>query len=127
MSRVLVVDDESAGVEIRKLVLEREGHQVTLAANVTEALQGFHAAAPHVVIMDLRLPLPEDGFSLIRQFRALSPGVRIVVLSGCGTDLDRREETSMVDEILIKPVRSERLLNAVMKRAPQEGPAMIKK
>jgi CheY-like chemotaxis protein len=120
MARVLVVDDDPAGLEIRKLVLEREGHQVTLAGCVAEARAHFRAIAPDTVIMDIRLPLAEDGLTLIREFRALQPGVRIVVLSGCSTDLDRREEAGMVDEILTKPVRSERLLKSVMKRAIQE-------
>jgi len=113
MSRVLVVDDDPAGLDLRKLVLERHGHQVTTAASPADARSAFQSAAPECVIMDLRLPEPEDGLALIRDFRAAAPGVRIVVLSGCSADLDGQPEAAMVDEVLMKPVRSELLLNAI--------------
>jgi len=108
MARVLVVDDDAAALEIRKLILERAGHQVTLASDVEQARA---AARPEVVVLDLRLPRVEDGLSLIREFWAAD--VRIVVLCGNRGDLDGREEESMVDEILAKPARSEELLKAI--------------
>jgi CheY-like chemotaxis protein len=113
MARVLVVDDDPAGLEIRKLMLERRGHQVIVACDVLEASTAFQVSAPETVIMDLRLPEPEDGLALIRDFRTAAPGVRIVVLCGCSADLDRRPEAALVDQILSKHVRSERLLEAI--------------
>jgi DNA-binding response OmpR family regulator len=113
MARVLVVDDEPDGLALRKLVLERRGHQVATARDTEEARSAFQAAAPETVILDLRLPDPEDGLTLIREFRAASPDVRIVVLSGNSAGLDGRPEAEMVDEIMVKPVRSERLLEAI--------------
>jgi CheY-like chemotaxis protein len=113
MARVLVVDDDPAGLEIRKLMLERRGHQVTVARDVLEARAALQVADPETVIMDLRLPEPEDGLALIRDFRAAAPGMRIVVLCGCSADLDDRPEAGLVNQILSKPVRSERLLEAI--------------
>jgi DNA-binding response OmpR family regulator len=113
MARVLVVDDDRAGLELRKLTLERRGHQVTTASDASEARSAFLSAPPETVILDLRLPQLEDGLALIREFRATAPNVRIVVLSGANTDLDGRPETAMVDQVLGKPVRSERLLDAI--------------
>jgi CheY-like chemotaxis protein len=69
------------------------------------------------VILDLRLPSSEDGFALVREFRQASPGVRIIVLAGWSADLQGRPEQDLVDEVLAKPVRSERLAGAVRKRA----------
>jgi hypothetical protein len=54
---------------------------------------------------------------LVREFRDAAPGVRIVVLAGWGADLDGRPEQALVDEVLAKPVRSERLISAVKKSA----------
>jgi DNA-binding response OmpR family regulator len=113
MSRVLVVDDDPSGLEIRRLTLERRGHQVVVAASAPEARSAFHQAAPETVILDLRLPETEDGLALIREFRQAAAGVRIVVLSGCTADIENRPEAGMVDEILTKPVRSERLLDSI--------------
>jgi len=113
MAHVLAVDDDPAGLEIRKLVLERRGHHVTVARDVQEARAAFSANAPDTIVMDLRLPEAEDGLALIRDFRAAGPNVRIVVLCGCSADLDFQPEATLVNEILTKPVRTGRLLEAI--------------
>lgn len=110
--RVLVVDDDPAALEIRRLVIERRGHAVTVAANPQEAREAF-AHGCDVVILDLRLPDVEDGLKLIREFGA----ARVIVLCGNRGDLDGREEAQMVAAILEKPVRSEVLLSAIHQSA----------
>lgn len=113
MARLLLVDDDTAGLELRKLILEREGHQVSAAADVMTARSLFLETNPDSVVLDLRLPETEDGLALIREFRAAAPAVRIVVLSGWTPDLEGKPEAQMVDQLLAKPVRSARLVSAV--------------
>lgn len=113
MSRVLLVDDDADALAIRKLIFENGGHQVFAAPSASLAREQFHAETPDIVILDLRLPDATDGLALIREFRDASLKVKIVVLSGCCTDLDGRIEASMVDLVLSKPVRSEVLLAAI--------------
>jgi two-component system, NtrC family, response regulator AtoC len=112
MARVLVVDDDTAGLDLRKMILEREGHQVTTAADPEQARAAFADTAPEIVILDLRLPKAEDGLALIREFRASAAEVRIVVLCGWSGDLDGRPERAMVGQVLLKPVRSEAIIGA---------------
>jgi DNA-binding response OmpR family regulator len=106
--RVLVVDDDAAALEIRRLVIERRGHEVAVAQHAAEARAKFTDGCD-VVVLDLRLPGLEDGLALIREFRAR----RIVVLCGNRGDIDGRDEAGMVAAILEKPVRSEVLLSAI--------------
>lgn len=113
MARLLLVDDDTAGLELRKLILEREGHQVSAAADVVAARASFSETRPDSVVLDLRLPETDDGLALIREFRAAAPAVRIVVLSGWTPDLEGKPEAQMVDQLLAKPVRSARLVSAV--------------
>ena len=103
MSRVLLVDDDADALHLRQRIFEHHGHQVTSAVSAA-------AARPEAVILDLRLPSAEDGLALIREFRASSPHLKIVVVSGCTADLDGRPERALADAILQKPVRSEVLL-----------------
>ena len=117
MSVILLVDDDPGGLEIRKMLLERDGHLVITAADAEAARYQFQAKAPECVILDLRLPSPQDGLALVREFREASPDVRIVVLAGWSADLEGRPERSLVNEVLAKPVRSERLINSVKKSA----------
>ena len=113
MARVLVVDEDAAGLEIRKVVLERHGHSVTAASDAASARAAFHQIVPQAVILDLRLPELDDGLALIREFRAASPSLRLIVLAGWSADLDGRAEAAMVDEIIGKPASSQRLVDAV--------------
>jgi DNA-binding response OmpR family regulator len=113
MSRVLLVDDDTDALFLRKRIFESQGHEVIAASNAGDAREQFSAQPPQSVILDLRLPAAEDGLSLIREFRAASQEVKIVVLSGWCADLDGCRETSLVDVILSKPVRSEVLLAAI--------------
>jgi DNA-binding response OmpR family regulator len=117
MSRVLLIDDDRSGLEIRKLLLERHGYDVVTARDVESARARFAERPPGVVILDLYLPGVDDGLALIREFRAASAAVRIVVLSGWTAQVEDREESAMVDEVLRKPVRSERLVEAVGRKA----------
>jgi DNA-binding response OmpR family regulator len=103
MAVVLLVDDDRGGMEIRKMLLEREGHLVVTAPDVSTARFQFEENAPECVILDLRLPSPEDGLALVREFRKAA--------------LDGRSERGLVNEVLAKPVRSERLISAVKKSA----------
>jgi DNA-binding response OmpR family regulator len=113
MARVLLVDDDAEALGIRKLVFESDGHQVVAAENASFARERFRTEPPESVILDLRIPDLEDGLALIREFRALSSRVKIVVVSGWCADLDGRAESALVDVILSKPVRSEVLLGAI--------------
>lgn len=113
MARLLLVDDDTAGLELRQLILEREGHQVSAAGDVAAARSLFLDTRPDSVVLDLRLPETEDGLALIREFRAAAPGLRIIVLSGWTPDLEGKPEARMVDELLAKPVRSAHLVSVV--------------
>ena len=104
--RVLLVDDDAAGLEIRRLLLARRGFEVAVASTAEEARAAFASTRPETVVLDLRLPDAADGLALIREFQS----ARIVVLCGNVADLDHRPEASMVSAILRKPVRSEELI-----------------
>jgi DNA-binding response OmpR family regulator len=110
--RVLVVDDDPTALEIRRLVIERRGHAVTMAVSAAEARQAF-ARGCDAVVLDLRLPDVADGLALIREFRH----ARVIVLCGNRGDLDGREEAKIATLILEKPVRSEVLLDAINRQA----------
>jgi DNA-binding response OmpR family regulator len=71
MARVLLVDDDTTGLPLRKLILESAGHQVSTVASAPEARTKFAAQQPHSVILDLRIPRAEDGLGLIREWRAV--------------------------------------------------------
>jgi len=114
MARVLLVDDDMDAIALRRRIFERSGCTVAAVSCAKRAREEFQAERPDVVVLDLRLPDLEDGLALIREFRGAADGVRLVVLAGWCGDIEGRPESSLVDRILSKPIRSEVLVRAVL-------------
>jgi len=91
--RVLVVEDEPDGRELLAETFRRCGASVAEAADVEEALDLFGRFAPDVLVSDIGLP-GEDGFSLLRKVRQLSPeqggGIPALAVTAYAREGDRR-------------------------------------
>ena len=111
MADLLLVDDDTDQLELRRLLLERSGNSVRTATGPETALSLARERPPAVAIMDLRLPGLQDGLSLIRQLSELP--VRIIVLSGWPADLENTPERPLVFRLFSKPVNLRVLLDAV--------------
>jgi CheY-like chemotaxis protein len=68
---ILVVDDETALVELVRGYLEREQYGVLTAADGRAALELARAAQPDLVVLDFMLP-ELDGIEVCRQLRQFS-------------------------------------------------------
>ena len=113
MARVLLVDDDAAALDLRKVILEREGHQISIASEPASARALFAETHPDSVVLDLRLPEAKDGLALIWEFRAAAPDVRIIVLAGWPLDIEGTPEAEMVNLVLAKPIRTAMLVDAL--------------
>ena len=59
-SRVLIIDDEPVNVELLEQILQREGfHHVVSTTEPDRALEIYRAMQPHLVLLDLRMPVAE--------------------------------------------------------------------
>ncbi|HTW67853.1 MAG TPA: response regulator [Bryobacteraceae bacterium] len=105
MARILVVEDDTTQLEMRTQILEHAGYEVVTAQSVAEAVERWQGCS--VVLMDLRIPKPEDGARLIQ---AIQGAARIIVLSGGEVD-----PALPVDEVLRKPCPSKRLLESIQR------------
>ncbi len=117
MAKILLVEDDPDQLQLRTLTFERAGHQVLGASNVAEALKLLASSQPDIVVTDLHLPKAKDGAALIRAVRERCPKTRVAVLSGLAEDLAPFAEAGLVDEVLKKPVRSQKLLAAIARLA----------
>jgi CheY-like chemotaxis protein len=95
------------------MILENAGHSVLEAASAMEAIAQFDAQRPGVVVMDLRIPLLEDGIRLIQRISETRP---VIVLSGSASQLPGVVSTFRT---LSKPCRSSELLSAIADAAAQ--------
>lgn len=84
---VLIVDDHPLMREALAAALEGEPdlYVCGIAGNGQQALHQYTELHPHVVIMDLMMPV-RDGISAITDILRFDPGARILVLTSAGGD-----------------------------------------
>ncbi|HKO46166.1 MAG TPA: ATP-binding protein [Polyangiaceae bacterium] len=66
---ILVVDDDQDARELLRMLLEREGAEVALAASPSAARDLIRARQPDVIVCDVGMP-EQDGYSFMRHLRA---------------------------------------------------------
>jgi signal transduction histidine kinase len=88
--RLLLIEDHPDTCHVMRRLLCSAGYDVTAAQSVAEALHACqHAPKPFdVVVSDLGLP-DGSGLDFMRQFRAHSPTIPAIALSGFGMEDDR--------------------------------------
>ena len=111
--RVLVVDDDPGVLDILQIALQAEGYDVMLARNGLEALDRAGELVPHLMLVDLMMPIM-DGWELVRQCRGRNSlaAVPIIILSAA-REIERERATLGVEAALAKPFDLTRLLTAV--------------
>jgi two-component system response regulator AtoC len=107
--RVLLVEDESYVRESLREILRERGYEVLEAGAVPEAMAKLARTPVDVVLTDYRLP-GSDGLALVKQVRALSDQIPVVVLTGQGTIASAVEcLKSGASDYLLKPADPEAL------------------
>jgi DNA-binding response OmpR family regulator len=101
-AHILVVDDEEPIRQLARLYLEKEGFQVTCAADGSEAIELVRRQRPALVVLDLMLP-SIDGFEVCRRLRRDSD-VPILMLTARNEDVDKIVGLELgADDYLTKP------------------------
>lgn len=78
--KIMLVDDSKTARGMIRSVLASEGVEVVEFADGQEALAGFIAHRPDLVLMDLEMK-EVDGFEGTRRIKAQFPEARIVILT----------------------------------------------
>jgi CheY-like chemotaxis protein len=124
MPRILVADDDPVQLDLRKLLLEAAGHEVSLAQSTVEAVRHLREQGADLVIMDLRFPNADgtpdsrEGLALIRDIHQAGCRTPMMVLSGWPQDLDGQPEEELVACVLLKPVKPSMLMQAIRDLLP---------
>jgi signal transduction histidine kinase/ActR/RegA family two-component response regulator len=116
-THILVVDDDADTREVVRTILEDAGAEVVTTGSAAETRASLQRATPDVLIADIGMP-KEDGYSLLRSVRALSPaeGCRVpaIALTAHARPVDVEAALASGFQMhLAKPVDSSRLLSAV--------------
>lgn len=116
MIHILIIEDDAAVQEMLRKTLEREGYQVTTAANGRIGIREYHNQTFDVVITDLIMPEME-GLETIMSLKRENPQVKIIAMSGGGLNTpDEYLDIAMklgAAKTFEKPLRRQVLLDAV--------------
>jgi len=112
--RVLLVDDDKGVRTMMKASLESKGFDVIPAASVTEALKLITTESFDVLITDLHMPNPSDGFAVVTAMRHSHPDALTLLVSGY-PDVKSAMEAILLqaDEIIVKPFEVGKLAELV--------------
>jgi DNA-binding response OmpR family regulator len=83
MAKILVLDDELSILLMIKKMLEKAGHEVSLALNGKEGLELFEKNRPDLLITDIIMP-EKEGLETIFELRRKYPKLKIIAISGGG-------------------------------------------
>jgi len=115
--KVLLVDDDGAVRDMMTATLEHKGFKVVSAANVTEALKHISAESFDVLLTDLHMPNPGDGFTVVTAMRHSQPDALTLLVSGY-PDVQSAIATILLeaDEIIVKPFEVGKLADLIREK-----------
>lgn len=112
-----MADDEPDFVETLKIILEKQGYEVIVAQDGTEALNKVKKVQPHLLLLDIMMP-KLDGELVILKIKGdpKTGQIPIIVLTG----LDNIHDANMcmnlgAQDYIIKPYDTEDLLEKIKK------------
>jgi two-component system LytT family response regulator len=122
--RALIVDSEASARELLQdmLATHRNVRVVGEANSAPTAVSLYEDLHPNLVFMDVQMP-KGDGFSLLPK---LQPLPAIIFVTACDRFAVRAFEVDAVD-YLLKPVRPERLANALQRVVHSQKPAQTER
>jgi ActR/RegA family two-component response regulator len=119
------VDDETAIREMMPLVLRVHGFEATSVGTVAEALAEIGAHKFDVLISDLDIGQPGDGFTVASAMRRTSPECITFILTGYPAfEAALQTIRQQVDEFLLKPMDAPTMAKAIEQRLKERKPAV---
>ena len=123
LGKILVVDDDKNICELLRLYLEKEGYNVILSHDGSEAVVKFNALSPDLILVDVMLP-GLDGWQVCREIRKKS-NVPIIMLTAKGETFDKVLGLELgADDYVVKPFDTKEIIarvKAVLRRIDQNN------
>lgn len=122
--RVLIADDNCDAAETLGMLLQMDGHEVTVVHDGRKALAAFDSVRPQVALLDIGMP-ELNGYEVARQVRRgpLGRDVVLIAVTGWGQESDRnRALEAGFNHHFTKPIEPERLRELLRSPLPTSSP-----
>ncbi len=116
--KALIVEDDANIRELLRLYLEKDGFEVSGAADGAAGLREFKRIQPDIVMLDIMLPVL-DGWQVCREIRR-EASTPIIMITAKGETTDKITGLEMgADDYIVKPLEMKEVVarvHAVMRR-----------
>ena len=120
---ILFVDDEPAIRTTLPIILKRFGFDVTTVETVPEALHLISTRQFDVLVSDLNIGQPGDGFTVVSAMRRTQPDAVTLILTGYPAFETALEAIrQQVDDYLVKPADVEGLVESIREKLATPPP-----
>lgn len=112
--KILFVDDEASIRETLPAVLRWNGFDVTVTATVSDALREISSQRFDLLLSDLNIGEPGDGFTVVSAMRRTQPWAATIIITGFPAfESALRAIQSQVDDYVVKPANVPELLRTI--------------
>jgi CheY-like chemotaxis protein len=112
---LLLVDDDEMSSQILSYILVDEGYDVDMASTGGAAIEKVSTHRYDLVFLDYVLP-DMRGHEVAKTMKAISPGIKIVLLTGYTKNGDPEEKS--YEKIMLKPVPPDDIVKAIAEILP---------
>lgn len=124
-TRILFVDDEPSIRLTLPAILEMHGFVVITASDVPEALGLIQKEQFDVLLSDLNIGQPGDGFTIVSAMRRTQPNAVTVIITGYPAFETALEAIrKQVDDYVVKPTDVNQLIETIERKLHQRQPHM---
>jgi DNA-binding response OmpR family regulator len=116
MALIVVIDDDQDILEATELILQANQFEVITVDNPTEGFNVVKEKQPDLIILDVMMEEPDDGFFLAQKFRRTGIKTPILMYTSISKVVGMEfgaGEMVPVDAFVEKPISSAELLNKV--------------
>jgi YesN/AraC family two-component response regulator len=117
---ILFVDDEPSLRATLPAILQQHGYEVTAVATVAEAIQRIGTQNFEVLIADLNVGEPGDGFTIVSAMKRTQSNCVNIILTGYPAfENALRAIQAQVDDFLVKPADIGELVDVIERKIAQ--------
>ncbi|GMU96641.1 response regulator transcription factor [Ignavibacterium album] len=118
MAKIAIIDDDPDILDASSLVLQSKGYDVITATNPDDGYKIIKEQNPDLIILDVMMNEPDDGFFLAQKLRREKIEIPIIMYTSVSKALGLEfaaGEMIPVDDFVEKPISPETLIDKVEK------------
>ena len=118
MALIAIIDDDPDILDASTLVLTSKGYEIITASNPDDGYKIVKEQQPDLIILDVMMNEPDDGFFLAQRFRREKMEIPIIMYTSISKSIGMEfsaSEMVPVDDFVEKPIAPDVLVNKVEK------------